>query len=295
MEHGEVLGGRVVARVVPEGSLAPELALLDVPLEDDLCVRRHLEIDGLRPHELDRLVPEKPGQHELVDVLRQRSARRVGRDRIESERDGDLETLAHTAPVGSTVLVDLPVHEGRARVDLLHPVHPDIACAVSRVLRDHRRQRDERCGITRPAVLDRKEIEVRLEDELLGRPASHRLRHRVGQTLELAKALDLLDQTLWRLHLEHLLEPPRDVIEVLDTESQAHSALGAELVDQQRALGAFGAFEEERGAAALHRAIDDLRNLEERIDLGFDLDQLPFQPQAVDPLAEVGEGHRVRV
>ena len=57
--------------------------------------------------------------------------------------------------VGAAVLVDLPVHEGRAAVDLLHPVHADVAAAVARVVRDHRGERDERRRVAGPAALDR--------------------------------------------------------------------------------------------------------------------------------------------
>ena len=91
VEDREGLGGGVEAGVVAEGPLVGEVVLLDVALEHDLRVRRHLEVDGLRLDELDRLALEEPGQHQLVDVLRQRGARRVGRDRVEAERDRDLD------------------------------------------------------------------------------------------------------------------------------------------------------------------------------------------------------------
>ena len=82
---------RVVAGVVAERPLGRQVALLDVALEHDLGVRGHLEVDRLRRHELDRLALEEAGEHELVDVLRQRRRRGVGADRVEPERDGDLE------------------------------------------------------------------------------------------------------------------------------------------------------------------------------------------------------------
>ena len=67
----------------------PTSSLRDVPLEHDLGVRRDLEVDGLAAHELDRLAAQEPGEHELVDVLRERRARGVGRDGIEPDRDRD--------------------------------------------------------------------------------------------------------------------------------------------------------------------------------------------------------------
>ena len=53
-----------------------------------------------------------------------------------------------------------------------------------------------------------------------------------------------------------------------DIEREAHPPLGAELVDQQRQLRAIYVLEQQRRAARLHRAVDDLRDLELRVDLG---------------------------
>ena len=64
--------------------------MLDVALEHDLGVGGHLEVDRHALHELDRLAAQEAGDHQLVDVLRQRRARRVGGDRVEAERDRDL-------------------------------------------------------------------------------------------------------------------------------------------------------------------------------------------------------------
>ena len=122
--------------------------------------------------ELDRRALEEAGEHELVDVLRQRRRGRVRAHGIEPERDGDLEPAVREQVVRAAVLVDLPVHQRRAPVDLLHPVHADVARAVARVVRDHRRERDERRRVARPAALDRQQVEVDVvarEDDLLRR------------------------------------------------------------------------------------------------------------------------------
>ena len=79
VEDRERLRRRVVAGVVAERALLGQLVLLDVALEDDLRVRRHVEGDRLRAHELDGLAAQEAGEHQLVDVLRQRRARRVRR------------------------------------------------------------------------------------------------------------------------------------------------------------------------------------------------------------------------
>ena len=81
-----------------------------------------------------------------------------------------------------------------------------------------------------------------------------------------------------------------DVVEPLDAEGEAHAPLGAELVDEQRVLAALRPLEEERRAAGLDGAVDDLGHLEVRIDLGRDADELALALEQRDPLAQVGRG-----
>ena len=164
-----------------------------------------------------------------------------------------------------------------------------------RVLRDHRGEGDERRRVARPAGLDRQQVEVHVvagEDDLLARAGAHGLRAGAGDLLELHQARDLLAQSLGRLHLEHVLELLPDVVQAVDTEGEAHPPLGAELVDQQRELRALGVVEEERRAARLDRAVDDLRDLEVRIDLGANANELALALEQRDPVAEVAECHR---
>ncbi len=282
--------------MVAEGPLEADLALLDRPLEDDLGVRRHLEVDGLRLDELDRLALEEAREHQLVDVLRQRRARRVGGDRVEPERDRDRDTAVGGEVVSTAVLVQLPVHEGRAAVDLLHPVHAHVAAAVPRILRDHRGERDERRGIAGPAALDRQQAEIDVvarQHDLLAGAAGDRLRARVGDRLQLLEAAHLVHQPLRRLHLEHVLEPRGDVVEALDAEAQAHAPLRAELVDQKRVPCPLRALEQERRPARLDGPVDDLRDLEVGVDLGGDANELTLALEQRDPLAQVSRrSHR---
>src|SRR5207237_8690510 len=99
-----------------------------------------------------------------------------------------------------------------------------------------------------------------------------------------------------RLHLEHVLDAPRDVVERLDAERKAHAALGAELVDQQWVPRLLRVFEQERRPARLHRAVDDLRQLELRVDLRGDPNALALALEQRDPLAQVAcRRHQRRV
>ena len=80
-----------------------------------------------------------------------------------------------------------------------------------------------------------------------------------------------------------------DVVEPLDAEREAHPPLGAELVDQQRMLAALRALEQQRRAAGLDRAVDDLGDLEVGVDLGGDADELALALEERDPLAQVAQ------
>src|SRR5581483_11144906 len=292
VEDRERLGGRVVAGVVAERALLADLVLRDVALEHDLGARRHLDPDRDALDELDRLAAQEARHHELVDVLRERRARGVRGDRVEPERDGDLDPPVGREVVGTAVLVDLPVHERRVPVDDLHPVHADVAAAGLRVVGDHGRERDERRGVARPAALDREETEIDLvaaEDDLLADALADRLRPRVGDRLELLQPAHLLDQAFRRLHLEDVGELRGDVVEPLDAEGEAHPPLRAELVDQQRMLRTLRMLEEKGRPAGLDGAVDDLRDLEVGVHLGGDADELALALEQRDPVAEILE------
>src|SRR5262249_2027548 len=99
-------------------------------------------------------------------------------------------------------------------------------------------------------------------------------------------------EPLWRLHLEHVAHPSRDVVEPPDPERQAHPPLRAELVDQERMRGALRPLEQQSGPAGLDGAVDDLGELEVWVDLGGAAYAPPLALEQGDPVAEVGERHR---
>ena len=83
-----------------------------------------------------------------------------------------------------------------------------------------------------------------------------------------------------------------DVVEPLDAEGEAHAPLRAELVDQQRVTRALRVLEQQRGAAGLDGPVDDLGDLEVRVDLGGDANELALALEQRDPVAKVGRrGH----
>jgi hypothetical protein len=291
VEDGKELGGGVVARVVAEGPLDREVALLDVALEDDLGGRRHLEIDRHALDDLHGVAAEEAGEHQLVDVFRKRRTCAVGADRVEPEPDRHLHPALGAGVISATVLVELPVHRGRARAEHLHAIHAHVPLAGLGIARDHCRQGDERRGVEGPARLDREHAEVDLlaaQHDLLTGPLPHRAREGVGNRLELPEAAQLVDQACGRLHLEHVGELRADLVEPLHPEGEAHAALGSELVDEECVPAAGGALEQKRRPARLHHSRDDLRHLEVRIHLRGNADELALPLEQGDPRPQVG-------
>ena len=196
--------------------------------------------------------------------------------------------------VGAAVLVDLPVHERRVPVDDLHPVHADVAAAGLRVVRDHGRQRDERRRVARPAALDRQQRRGRRRRPCSTiswhAPVAHRLRARVGDDLSFCRPRTFsISPVGGCISRTSATFAPTSSSE-LDAEREAHPPLGAELVDQERMLGALRVLEQERRPAGLDGAVDDLGDLEVGIDLGGDAHELALALEQRDPVAEILRG-----
>ena len=126
--------------MITERPLQTPLGGIDVTLEHDLRLGRHLEIDGLAGDHGHPGAAQPAREHHLVDAGRQGRRAGVDRDRIAAEGDGDLHRLAlllRDPLVLGRALVRLPVHpEGPLVVDL-QAVHADVARARDRIAREH--------------------------------------------------------------------------------------------------------------------------------------------------------------
>ena len=146
-------------------------------------------------------------------------------------------------------------------------------------------------GVAGPAGLDRQQVEVDVvagEHDLLARAAAHRSSAASRRSTSASQARAPSRASPCGGCISSTSSSfVGDVVEPLDAEGEAHPPLGAELVDQQRMLGALRALEEERRPAGLDRAVDDLRDLEVRIDLGGDADELALALEQRDPVAQV--------
>ena len=133
-----------------------------------------------------------------------------------------------------------------------------------------------------------------VEHDLLARPRPHRLRHRVGDRLQLRRARAPSRRGLAAAASRARPRAARRRRRGARVEGEAHAPLGAELVDQQRVLGAFRALEEQRRPARLDRPVDDLGDLEVRVDLGGDADEFALALEQLDPRAQVGRWRHAR-
>src|SRR4051812_19181842 len=130
---------------------------IDVAFDNDLCLRRNLEIVGQALDEFHRLLTQETGEDKLADAGRQRGRGRVDGRRIAAQSDGDRELLTHLPcllEVGSAGLVTLPVEANGLLVEALDPVHSGVALAGLRVLSMDHREGYEGSAILGPTSLN---------------------------------------------------------------------------------------------------------------------------------------------
>src|SRR5713226_2146262 len=151
-------------------------------LDDDLGLRRHLQIDGLALYEPDRLACQAAGNRQLIHSIGDLLHRGVRDHRRRADDDrclkGNLPLFAFV-PMGENMLPRPgknpdPIHS----LDMA-PVISDIANACLRILRHPMASSDKRCAVkTRSRDRDRelKKASCALQvvpflDDLLNRPA----------------------------------------------------------------------------------------------------------------------------
>ncbi len=152
VEHRVLVGERVVAGMVPEWPFGATLARFHVTFQHDLGVGRHLEIDGAALHHVHRLAAQEAREHHLVDDAREWSGGRVGDGGVGADGHGYLQAPAGGAIVVGCVLVQVPMHAGRAGVVDLQAVHARVAHARARIPGEDHRKGDEPSAVQRPAL-----------------------------------------------------------------------------------------------------------------------------------------------
>ena len=174
---------------------------------------------------------------------------------------------------------------------------PTLRVPGARVARDHGRQRDERRRVARPARLDRQQAEVDLV-AASARPPGRRRCGRSSAASRRSTSASCSPRTF-------STSPCGGCISSTSASFGATSSSRSTPKPRHMRRSVpnwlissgcsqpFGPLEEERRAAGLDRAVDDLRHLEVRVDLGVDADELALALEERDPCAQVG-GRRHR-
>ena len=202
-------------------------------------------------------------------------------------------------------LLPLPMHPGRLPVVDLHPVHAHIAFTVARVARHHARQRDKPPAIVRPALQNRKLIQVKTiaQNHFLARGVfpAHRLRKCARQCAQLRQHFELVKKSLRRFQIQQASDPLCNLIQPFHAQRQRHPPLTAELIDEdfmtwmpldvlkQQRRPACGIL----ARAKLRYPVGNLGNLQLRRDFSADALEFASLFQCFDPLAQVVVSHRL--
>src|SRR6185369_11078981 len=241
---------RIEAGVVAEWALGSKLVELDIALKNDFGSGRHFEVDSLALDEFDGFAAQETGDHELFNFGRRRDDAGEHECWISPDSYGDFHTAgdgfaggdARTAAgashhvdgsstgVGFSLggfgthalavmlgadLMSLPVHAGGVAVVDLHPVGANVALASVGIAGDDFRKSDERAAIQGPAFQDWKVGEVNVSsllNDFLAGTGGDDLREKAAHFGEHGEHLDLVEKTLWGLHVHEALDTVGDGI-----------------------------------------------------------------------------------
>jgi len=182
-----------------------------MPLDDDLGAGRHFERHRLAIDKFDLPAAQKP--RELIFRKRVGNGRNGGKDGAgvgaDDASDGErpaLFLLPARVMLRAAAMRE-PAHDRFVLAKQLHPVDAEIEVVFAscpRPPRDDEGPGDERCGLTRPAGLDRQRREVdvaSLQHNLLAGRAGNRLRLHRHHRLEERQHADRLAKPARRLRL----------------------------------------------------------------------------------------------
>ena len=183
MEHRIPVGQGVVAGVVAERPFGPGLVELHVPLEHELRMSRHLQVDRVAPHQLHCLAPQETGEEHLVDRPRQRRRGGVGQSGVGADGHRHFHAPRRAGVVLGAILVQVPVHAGGVLVEHLQPVHAHVARTGPRMPGEDQGQGDVAARVQGPALEDGERLQIDLvagEHHLLAGTALDRPRLQRG-------------------------------------------------------------------------------------------------------------------
>ena len=201
VQHRILVGERIVTGVVAERTFHPPLGRINVALQHDLGVGRHVMVHRLAAHHVHGLAAQKAGEHHLVYARWQWRRRRINRRRRGAEYHRHLQPLllALGVPVVlGAAFVQVPMHPERLIVENLEAIHADVALAGVGIVREHQRQGDVAAAVIGPALQDGqlRELEVLTAIHFLARRGGDEPRPGSGNAAELVQCLELATEVL---------------------------------------------------------------------------------------------------
>ena len=139
-------------------------------------------------------------------------------------------------------LLPLPVHARRLPVINLHPIHADVALASSRIARVHARQRNKPPPIMRPALQNRKRIQIEVPRAESLPCTAHPSRSPSSETHSPARQAAAASSACpaspsGAFTFISAADALRNLIQPLHAQRHRHAPLAAELVDQHLVPG----------------------------------------------------------
>ena len=283
----------------------------DMAFQDDLRLGRHLQRHGLAVDQLNLLAAQQAGELIFRQRVRDRCDRRQDGPRIRADDGGGGQGFRPFLLPAGVVLCPAamfqPAHQGRVAAGHLHAVDAQIervGLVASGIgpLCHHQRPGDQRCGLARPASLNRqaRQIDiVTLQNDLVDRGAGHRLRFHRQNLFDQRQQTDRVFQAARRFRLaqegQGLADRPQFLRRPIH--AQRDPFHGSEQIDQHRHLRRFSAghgrvLKQYGRPAILQQPGLDLGHLQ----LGRYRRRHPVQQAAsfqhVNEVAEGGIGHK---
>ena len=261
VQHRVVVGQGIVAGMVAERAFPPELAGVHPALDDDLGIRRHLQVVADAADHLHPLAPEEAGEHDLREEGRQRRRGRIGQGGVAAEADRHRHALAGrvAVPGPGPVVVQLGVEAEAVLVEHLQAVqaHVPVSVAEPGVAQP---QGDEGAAVLRPGGEHRQAGEpgfLAAPDHLLAEALAHGLGHpapHLGQERELGQLLQEAGAGLGHGLLDQLLDPGGHRVQpggvLVHAQGHGHAPGAAKDVHGHRHGGALDPVEHQGAAAA---------------------------------------------
>ncbi len=273
-----------------------------MPFEDDLGVRRHLQIGADRLDQLGARTAQQAGEGIFGQRIGHRRHRTENRRRVRAQCHGDrvrpirVFIAPFTEIQGPTTMAE-PAHDHLVAADDLLAVDTEVLPLLVRPLGDGQTPGDQRRGVARPAVLygDCPQVDVITFDDhfLAGRVLENLGRHADDLLVDRQLAPGVL-QPLRRLRLLEKRQQLADLTQfgdILGAHTEGDPLRRAEQIAEHRHVETRRVLEEQCRALLAQGAVTDFGHFQNRGDSSRDALELTAFFQAADKVAQIAILH----